>query len=77
MFTRCAFRIAELSEGFKGKIWFDEVLYMIFEGAMVSACALIMSFCHPGLGFCGRYREASFKFRVKKDLADGSGSAKA
>jgi len=66
MLIRCAFRIAELSQGFKGSIWFDEVLYMVFEGAMVSSCVMIMTVCHPGVGFCGRYREADFSLRSPK-----------
>jgi hypothetical protein len=66
MLIRCAFRIAELSEGFKGRIWFNEVLYMVFEGAMVSFCVLVLTVCHPGVGFCGRYREANFQLRKNK-----------
>jgi len=75
MLTRCAFRVAELSEGFKGHIWTDQVDYMVLEGGMVSICVLLLTFCHPGIGFCGHYQEASFKFRLKKtagaDLESG------
>lgn len=66
MLTRCAFRVAELSQGFKGHIWTDQVDYMVLEGGMVSICVLMLTFCHPGIGFCGHYQEASFKFRLKK-----------
>jgi hypothetical protein len=66
MLTRCAFRIAELSAGFKGKIWFDERDYMVLEGGMVSLCVLLLTFIHPGFGFSGRYHDADFKLRLKK-----------
>jgi len=72
MLTRCAFRVAELSQGFKGHIWFDEIDYMVLEGAMVSICVLLLTFSHPGIAFCGRYKEASFKLRVKKNMQDVS-----
>jgi len=61
-----------LSEGFKGRIWFDETLYMIFEGAMMSLCVIIMTTCHVGIGFCGRYGEADFKYRIPKAKPDSS-----
>jgi hypothetical protein len=67
MLIRCAFRVAELSQGFKGRIWFDENLFMVFEGAMVSLCVVVLTICHPGVGFCGRYREADFPLRSSKD----------
>jgi hypothetical protein len=73
MLTRCAFRVAELSQGFKGHIWFDEIDYMVLEGGMISLCVLLLTAGHPGLGFCGRYREADFKLRVKKDLVVENG----
>jgi RTA1 like protein len=67
MLTRCAFRVAELSEGFKGHIWYNEVDYMILEGAMVSVCVLLLTLVHPGFGFSGRYHHADFKLRLKKN----------
>jgi RTA1 like protein len=65
MLIRCAFRVAELSAGFHGRIWYDEIDFMVLEGAMVSACVLLLTLMHPGLAFCGRYREADFKMRMK------------
>ncbi|KAF2094125.1 putative RTA1 domain protein [Rhizodiscina lignyota] len=74
--TRCAFRVAELSQGFKGHIWFDEVDYMVLEGAMVSIGIILLTIGHPGLNFQGRYREANFKLVVRKEQGRRSNAEK-
>jgi hypothetical protein len=66
MLTRCAFRIAELSEGFHGDIWYNEVDYMVLEGAMVSLCVILLTVGHPGVCFAGQYHEADFQLRAVK-----------
>lgn len=66
MITRCAFRVAELIEGFQGKIWGSEVDYMILEGAMISLCVILMTVGHPGVCFGKQYDEANFRFRRVK-----------
>jgi hypothetical protein len=66
MLTRCAFRIAELSEGFHGDIWYNEVDYMVLEGAMVSLCVILLTVGHPGVCFAGQYHEADFQLRGGK-----------
>ena len=65
MLTRCTFRIAELSEGFHGHIWNNEVDYMVLEGGMISICALLLTTGHPGVGFGGEFKAANFKLRIK------------
>lgn len=66
MLTRCAFRVAELSQGFKSAIWFSEVYYMVLEGGAISVCALLLTAGHIGIAFGGRYRDANFKMRIRK-----------
>jgi hypothetical protein len=66
MLTRCTFRVAELSKGFHSKIWYNEVDYMVLEGAMVSTSALLLTIGHPGPAFGGRYHDADFPLRIKK-----------
>jgi RTA1 like protein len=68
MLIRCTFRVAELSEGFHGHIWSNQIDYMVLEGAMVLICVLLLTFAHPGLGFCGKYHDADFKMRIKKSV---------
>ncbi len=73
MLTRCAFRVAELSEGFKGHIWYNEVDYMVLEGAMISICVLMLTFGHPGLAFGRHYKAADYQMRIRPtEKATGS-----
>ena len=70
MLTRCVFRIAELSGGYKGGIWYNELDYMVMEGAMIALCVILMTVGHPGLCFASQYHEADFKIRSRKGMAD-------
>lgn len=63
MITRCGYRVAELAEGFNGPIWANEKEFMILEGAVLGVCITLITGCHPGLGFKGRFREASFAMK--------------
>jgi hypothetical protein len=62
---RCAFRVAELSGGFKGRIWVNEVDYMILEGGMVTFGVILLTVAHPGIGFCDQYQETNYKMILK------------
>ncbi|KAH9826314.1 RTA1-domain-containing protein [Teratosphaeria destructans] len=57
VYTRCVFRIAELSDGFGSALANDEVLLMIFEGVMVSTAVVLLSVCHPGIAVQGQHQE--------------------
>ncbi|KAH7039905.1 putative RTA1 domain protein [Microdochium trichocladiopsis] len=58
IFIRCAFRVAELSEGFNGPLANNEVTFMIFEGPMIMLATLALTVFHPGICFAGRWAEA-------------------
>ena len=49
--VRSIFRVAELSGGFKGRLWNDETLFLVLDGAMVAAAALLMTIFHPARAF--------------------------
>lgn len=49
IFVRCAFRVAELRDGFQSPLASDEVAFMILEGTMVIIACLCLTFVHPGL----------------------------
>ncbi|KAK8923361.1 Sphingoid long-chain base transporter RSB1 [Metarhizium anisopliae] len=55
IFIRCVYRLAELQEGFAGKLANDEVLFMIFEGPMIMLAAIAMTIFHPGFCFKGAW----------------------
>lgn len=69
---RSCFRVAELSDGFGGKLANDEVTFMILEGAMIISATLALTIFHPGKAFAGNWVAAGYSFRTKKAVDDGS-----
>lgn len=61
-----SYRVVELSQGFKGHIWYNEIESMVLEGGMVSLAVILLTIGHPGFGFQGRYHDADFKVFVRK-----------
>jgi RTA1 like protein len=53
---RCIYRVIELAGGWGSKLMEDETLFIVLEGVMVIAAAIIMTVFHPG--FC--FREGYF-----------------
>lgn len=51
IFIRSCFRVAELSQGFNGKLANDQVTFMVLEGMMVSIACIALTVAHPGLIF--------------------------
>ncbi|KAH8169445.1 RTA1 like protein [Sarocladium implicatum] len=71
---RTAFRVAELREGFESDISQNETIFFVLEGAMILAAGLILTICHPGIAFQGRWAEANFSFsRSKQRRHDAKG----
>lgn len=60
---RCIFRVAELSDGFNGKLANQEVTFMVLEGAMVVIACLALTAYHPGKCFQGEWAAANFRMR--------------
>jgi hypothetical protein len=73
---RCAFRVAELLEGFSGELANNEVLFMIFEGPMLILAVTCLTVFHPGVCFDGRWAEAhpSSKKQTKRLDTTSKGS---
>lgn len=64
--ARCSFRVAELSEGFKGELANNEVLYMIFEAVMMAICVLVLTVGHPGLTLGSYWNTGKFHWRQSR-----------
>jgi hypothetical protein len=75
---RCAFRVAELSEGFKGELANNETLFMIFDSTMMVICVAVLSAGHPGWVMGGWWKVGQVSFRGRKrapsTVADGGAS---
>jgi hypothetical protein len=53
--VRSSFRVVELTGGFHGHLWNDEVDFMVLDGAMVACACICLTVWHPGLAFHGRW----------------------
>ncbi|KAL1609508.1 Mitochondrial import inner membrane translocase subunit Tim17-A [Nothophoma quercina] len=51
IFTRCVYRVAELSEGWSGHLIKTQRYFIGLEGAVVVAAVLALNIFHPGLCF--------------------------
>ncbi|KAL6167537.1 hypothetical protein ACJQWK_06958 [Exserohilum turcicum] len=51
IFARCVFRVAELSDGWTGKLATTQKYFVGLEGAVVAASVLLLNICHPGFCF--------------------------
>ena len=80
IFIRSAFRAVELSGGFNGKLFNEQVPFMVLEGPMVIIAVMALTILHPGFSFQGSWREADFIFRDfkcwrEKGLVEKDGGA--
>ena len=66
IYVRSVYRVAELSEGFDGKIANYEIPYMILEGVMIIIASVLLTASHPALVFGHIWREASPKKAGKR-----------
>jgi len=49
IFTRCVYRVAELSQGWSGHLMLTQKYFVGLEGAVVVAAVLLLNLFHPGL----------------------------
>ena len=72
IFTRCVYRVAELSEGWNGHLIETQKYFIGLEGAIVGAAVLALNAFHPGLCFREGYEERGrWGFGKKKVIAGG------
>ncbi|KAF1836383.1 RTA1-domain-containing protein [Decorospora gaudefroyi] len=51
IFTRCVFRVAELSEGWGGHLAITQKYFIGLEGAVIIVAVILLNICHPGFCF--------------------------
>ena len=61
--TRCAYRVAELKDGYEGDMIKEEIPFIVLEGVLIVLATLALCFGHPGLVMkqeagCGDYQMA-------------------
>ncbi|KAK6541936.1 hypothetical protein TWF694_007709 [Orbilia ellipsospora] len=60
IYVRCVYRVAELSDGWGGRLMTNERYFLTLEGLMVILAVLLMNVFHPGICF-----EASYSSRMR------------
>lgn len=75
IFTRTCFRVAELSGGFSGHLFNDEVIFLILEGPMISIAVIAMTALHPTIAFQGMWADSNWPLRGRKQLKSSSREA--
>ena len=65
IFIRSCFRVAELREGFDGKLANQQVTFMILEGAMVAIASIALTVAHPGLIFGSYWNLATAREAIR------------
>lgn len=68
IFVRCVFRVAELRNGFSGKLANNQTLFMIFEGPMIMIAVVALTICHPGITFggCSGWKSANWTWKKRE-----------
>lgn len=66
IFIRSVFRVAELSEGFKGHLANNQISFMILDGVMIIIASSSLTIFHPGRCFGSVWKEANFTFLLGK-----------
>ncbi|WPG99733.1 Hypothetical protein R9X50_00255200 [Acrodontium crateriforme] len=64
--VRSIFRVAELWEGFRGKLWNNETDFLVLDGAMMALATILLTAFHPGPAFGGQWSAANWTFKSKK-----------
>lgn len=74
IFIRSCYRVAELKQGFNGRLANQEVSFMILEGLMILLALIPLTVLHPGMAFQGSWNQANFKIRASKDKLLSNGA---
>ncbi|KAF4627221.1 hypothetical protein G7Y89_g10936 [Cudoniella acicularis] len=69
-----AFRIFELSGGFHGTLWNDQVDFMVLDGTMVALAGLCLTVFHPGIAFHGYWETADYKMKALQHAVSALGA---
>lgn len=74
--ARCAYRVAELKDGYDGELIREEGPFIALEGAAILIAAAALCFGHPGLVFDKRSGEKGGALEMK-NVSDGGESGDA
>lgn len=62
IFTRCVYRVAELSEGWNGHLILTQSYFLVLESAVVIIACLLLNAAHPAFCFAAGYATGTSGF---------------
>lgn len=65
--ARCAYRVAELSEGYQGDLIHDEPLFIGLEGVLIAVAVLALCIGHPGFVFLPSEKGLKISRKVREE----------
>ncbi|KAF3920450.1 hypothetical protein ABW20_dc0105213 [Dactylellina cionopaga] len=68
IYIRCVYRVAELTDGWGGRLMVNETYFLTLEGLMVILAVLLLNVFHPGICFEASYaarRAASKEYNIE------------
>ena len=66
--ARCAYRISELSDGWRSELMRDEVEFIVLEGAMIVTTVAVLTVFNPG--YCSPVLATSKRSEGPKSMTD-------
>lgn len=69
---RSVFRSAELWKGFSGKLWNDETIFLVLDGAMIGLASVLLTCFHPALAFAEQWAKVNWTFKTSKKEKEGT-----
>ena len=65
IFTRCVYRVAELSEGWDGPLMSNEPLFIVLEGVVIVVSVIVLNIFNPGYCFKEGYEKGEYLLQAK------------
>ncbi|KAF1816639.1 putative sphingoid long-chain base transporter RSB1 [Eremomyces bilateralis CBS 781.70] len=75
IFTRCVYRVAELSEGWDGRLISTQRYFIGLEGAVIAAGIVALNLFHPGMCFQQGYAGMPWRSTTKVEKQEGAKEA--
>ncbi|PNP44750.1 hypothetical protein TGAMA5MH_03559 [Trichoderma gamsii] len=70
--ARCAYRVAELQEGYDSALFHDQVPFIVLEGVLIALAVVALCFGHPGLMFSQTVPEQKYAATSMVSIVNGN-----
>ncbi|EPS44782.1 hypothetical protein H072_1234 [Dactylellina haptotyla CBS 200.50] len=74
IYVRCIYRVAEMADGWGGRLMANETYFLVLEGLMVILACLVLNVFHPGICFQASYATrlaATKEYNVEMSSSEG------